>query len=146
MAVHEEPTGEERGRAVADRVPTLIVCFVLAPLILYAALAATPPLAVEVAAGALAGLVSGPINPLYETIYPEPDSAPDARAGLRGPPGARDGWHPVRDGAGRLAVAGLGLSPTITAGDVIYAGGDVEHVLPAGASPAGRPGETVTGR
>jgi predicted MFS family arabinose efflux permease len=51
--------------AVGHRLPrrlTFLSCFVTAPLLLYATLAATPPVAVVVAVGALGGLIAGPIK------------------------------------------------------------------------------------
>ena len=50
---------------------TFLSCFVAAPLVGFGTLAATPPLGVVVAAAALAGLIAGPINPLYETVIQE---------------------------------------------------------------------------
>jgi MFS family permease len=99
---------------------TLIVCFVLAPLILYAALIATPPLAVVVAAGALAGLVSGPINPLYETVIQE-RTPPQMLGRVFGALQALAmAGIPFGTALAGFAVAGLGLIPTITAGVVSY--------------------------
>ena len=109
--------------AVGHRLPrrlTLIFCFVLAPLILYAALVATPPLVVVVAAGLLAGLVSGPINPLYETVIQE-QTPPHMLGRVFGALQALAmAGIPVGTALAGFAVAGLGLIPTITAGGVIY--------------------------
>lgn len=60
--------------AVGRRLPrrlTFILAFVLSPLVIYLALITRPPLVVLVIAGALAGLISGPINPLYATVIQE---------------------------------------------------------------------------
>ena len=61
--------------AVAHRLPsrrlTYLSCFVAAPVVGFGTLAATPPLGVVVAAAALAGLIAGPINPLFETVVQE---------------------------------------------------------------------------
>ena len=57
--------------AVGRRLPrrlTFILSFVLSPIVIYLALITRPPLAILVIAGALAGLISGPINPLYATV------------------------------------------------------------------------------
>jgi predicted MFS family arabinose efflux permease len=59
---------------VAHRLPrrlTFLSCIVAAPAVGFGTLAATPPLGVVVAAAALAGLIAGPINPLYETVIQE---------------------------------------------------------------------------
>jgi predicted MFS family arabinose efflux permease len=61
--------------AVGHRLPsrrlTFLSCFVTAPLLVYATLAATPPLAVLVAVGTIGALIAGPINSLYETVIQE---------------------------------------------------------------------------
>jgi predicted MFS family arabinose efflux permease len=53
--------------AVGHRLPsrrlTFLLCFVTVPLIAFGVLAATPPLAVVVAALGIGGLIAGPINP-----------------------------------------------------------------------------------
>jgi MFS family permease len=70
----EALTGTLLFGAVGHRLPrrlTFLSCFVTGSLLIYAALAATPPLAVAVVAGALGGLIGGPINPLYETVIQE---------------------------------------------------------------------------
>ena len=135
--------------AVGHRLPrrlTLISCFVLAPLILYAALVTTPPLEVVVAAGALAGLISGPINPLYETVIQE-QTPPQMLGRVFGALQALAmAGIPFGTALAGFAVAGLGAHPHHRSRGCHLCGGDVEHVLPAGASPAGRSGETVTGR
>ena len=59
---------------VARRLPrrlTYLSCFVAAPVVGFGTLALTPPLGVVVAAAALAGLIAGPINPLFETVVQE---------------------------------------------------------------------------
>ncbi len=59
---------------VAHRLPrrlTYLSCFVAAPVVGFGTLALTPPLGVVVAAAALAGLIAGPINPLFETVVQE---------------------------------------------------------------------------
>ena len=60
--------------AIGHRLPrrlTFLTCFVLVPLLIYATLAATPPFYVVAAAGALGGVIGGPINPLYATVIQE---------------------------------------------------------------------------
>jgi MFS family permease len=57
--------------AVGRRWPrrlTFLCCFVASPAVGFGALALTPSLAVVVAAVFLAGLLAGPINPIYETV------------------------------------------------------------------------------
>jgi predicted MFS family arabinose efflux permease len=60
---------------VAHRLPsrrlTFLSSFVVAPAVGFGTLAATSPLGVVVAAAALAGLIAGPIDPLYETVVQE---------------------------------------------------------------------------
>jgi MFS family permease len=53
------------------RRPTFLACFVAAPLVGFGTLALTPSLGVVVAAVFLAGLLAGPINPIYETVIQE---------------------------------------------------------------------------
>ncbi len=50
---------------------TFLTAFALAPLIGYATLVATPPLLIAVAGVAIAGVVSGPINPILLTVVQE---------------------------------------------------------------------------
>jgi MFS family permease len=60
--------------AVGRRWPrrtTFLCCFVASPAVGFGALALTPSLAVVVAAVFLAGLLAGPINPIYETVIQE---------------------------------------------------------------------------
>jgi MFS family permease len=60
--------------AVGRRWPrrlTFLFCFVASPAVGFGALALTPSLAVVVAAVFLAGLLAGPINPIYETVIQE---------------------------------------------------------------------------
>jgi MFS family permease len=111
--------------AVGRRLPrrlTFILCFVMAPLILYVALVATPPLAAVVAASALGGLISGPINPLYETVIQEktpPQMLGRVFGALQSLSMAGIPFGTVLAG---LAVEGLGVIPTIagTGMGVIY--------------------------
>ena len=56
---------------VVARRLTYLSCFVAAPVVGFGTLALTPPLGVVVAAAALAGLIAGPINPLFETVVQE---------------------------------------------------------------------------
>jgi MFS family permease len=50
---------------------TFLTCFVLAPAIGFGAFAATPPLVTVVIAAAVAGVIAGPINPIFETVVQE---------------------------------------------------------------------------
>jgi MFS family permease len=61
-------------RAVGHRMPrrlTFVVCFVLVPTLTYLSLVLSPPLVVLVAALSLAGLIAGPINPIYASVFQE---------------------------------------------------------------------------
>jgi Major Facilitator Superfamily len=58
------------GRRLPRRL-TFLSCFVAGPLLIYGALAATPPVAVMAVVGAIGGLIAGPINPLYTTVIQE---------------------------------------------------------------------------
>jgi MFS family permease len=50
---------------------TFLTCFLLAPVVGFGAFAATPPLVAVVIAAAVAGVIAGPINPIFETIVQE---------------------------------------------------------------------------
>jgi MFS family permease len=60
--------------AVGDRLPrrrTFLACFIVAPVLMFGALAATPPLPVVLLSAAVSGLVFGPTNTLFATAIQE---------------------------------------------------------------------------
>jgi MFS family permease len=87
-------------------------------LLVYATLAATPPLAVAVVAAALGGLIGGPINPLYETVIQE--NTPPQMLGR------------VFGAVNALAMAGIALGAAL-AGFVIEGVGLVPTIVGMGA-------------
>jgi predicted MFS family arabinose efflux permease len=108
---------------VAHRLPsrrlTFLSSFIVAPAVGFGTLAATSPLGV-VAAAALAGLIAGPIDPLYETVVQE-----------RTPPqmlGRTFGrltalayvGIPIGSVLAGVFVEGVGLVPTIVGMGAIY--------------------------
>jgi predicted MFS family arabinose efflux permease len=93
---------------------------VAAPLIIFTTLAATPPLAIVVTAGALGGLFAGPINPLYETIIQE-NTPPQMLGRIFGTLNAlAQAGIPLGAALAGFVVEGLGLIPTILAMGAIY--------------------------
>jgi MFS family permease len=99
---------------------TFLTCFVLAPLIGYATLVATPPLFVAVAGIAIAGLVSGPINPLLLTVVQE-RTPPHLAGRVFGTLSALAGMGvPVGLVVVGLVVEQLGVVTTIAVMGVLY--------------------------
>ncbi len=111
--------------AFAKRLPrraTFLAAFVLAPLIGYGTLIATPPLLVVVAGIALAGFVSGPINPLLLSIVQE-RTPPHLAGRVFGTLSALAGVGvPLGLVVIGLAVEQVELVPTIAAMGAIYVG------------------------
>jgi predicted MFS family arabinose efflux permease len=111
--------------AVGHRLPssrrlTFLTCFVAAPLIIFTTLAATPPLAIVVTAGALGGLFAGPINPLYETIIQE-NTPPQMLGRIFGTLNAlAQAGIPLGAALAGFVVEGVGLIPTIVGMGAIY--------------------------
>jgi sugar phosphate permease len=109
--------------AVGQRLPrrlTFIVSFVIAPMIIYIALLSTPPLAVLVAAAALGGLISGPINPTYATVIQE-QTPPQMLGRVFGAlQSLAMAGMPVGNALTGFAVQGLGVNITIIAMASIY--------------------------
>lgn len=108
--------------AIGRRLPrrgTFIACWVAAPLIIYAVLAATPPLLVVVPAGILAGLVAGPINPLYMMTIQ--DSTPPHMLGrtFGSLTALAQAGVPFGSVLAGVAVERLGLVPTLVGMGVI---------------------------
>ena len=99
---------------------TFLTCYVTGPLIIFGTLATTPPLGVLVVAAAVAGLIFGPINPLYTTVIQE-KTPPEmlgrtfgvlvalALAGI-----------PVGSALAGLVVEAAGIIPTIVGMGAIY--------------------------
>src|SRR5215203_614390 len=58
------------GKRLSRRL-TFLTCFVVAPAIGFGAFAATPPLVAVLIAAAVAGVIAGPINPIFETVVQE---------------------------------------------------------------------------
>ncbi len=109
--------------AVGHRLPrrlTFLSCFVTAPLIVFGVLAATPPLAVVVAAVALGGLIAGPINPLYATVIQE-KTPPQMLGRVFGVLNAlAQAGIPLGAALAGFVVEGVGLVPTILGMGAIY--------------------------
>jgi predicted MFS family arabinose efflux permease len=111
--------------AVGHRLPmsrrlTFLFCFVAAPLIIFTTLAATPPLAIVVTAGALGGLFAGPINPLYETIIQE-NTPPQMLGRIFGTLNAlAQAGIPLGAALAGFVVEGVGLIPTIVGMGAVY--------------------------
>jgi MFS family permease len=99
---------------------TFLACYVTAPLLVYAALAATPPLAVVAAAGAFGGLIAGPINPLYETVIQEHTPAPLLGRVLGSANALAQAGIPFGAVLVGVVVEGAGLTPTILGMGVLY--------------------------
>jgi predicted MFS family arabinose efflux permease len=108
------------GRRLTSRRLTFLSCFVAAPLLIFTTLAATPPLAVVVTAGALGGLFAGPINPIYETVIQE-NTAPQMLGRVFGTLNAlAQAGIPVGAALAGFVVEGVGLVPTILGMGAIY--------------------------
>jgi predicted MFS family arabinose efflux permease len=108
---------------VARRLPrrlTFLSCFVAAPVVGFGTLAATPPLGVVVAAAALAGLIAGAINPLFETVIQE-KTPPEMLGRTFGTLTALAyAGIPIGSILAGVFVEGMGLVPTILGMGAIY--------------------------
>ena len=83
-------------------------------------LAATPPLAVVVAALGIGGLIAGPINPLYATVIQE-NTPPQMLGRVFGTLNAlAQAGIPLGAALAGFVVEGLGLVPTILGMGAIY--------------------------
>ncbi|MDQ3864654.1 MAG: MFS transporter [Actinomycetota bacterium] len=108
------------GHRLPNRRLTFLSCFVTGSLLVYATLAATPPLGVVVAAGALGGLIGGPINPLYETVIQE-NTPPQLLGRIFGAVNALAmAGIPLGAALAGFVVEGAGLVPTIVSMGAIY--------------------------
>ena len=109
--------------AVGHRLPrrlTFLSCLVAAPLILFGTLAATPPLAVVVAALAVAGLIFGPTNSLFATVIQE-NTPPQMLGRVFGALTAlAQAGIPFGAVLAGVVVEGVGLVPTILGMGAIY--------------------------
>ena len=97
---------------------TFLTCYLTGPLVIFGSLAATPPLGVLVVAAAVAGLIFGPINPLYTTVIQE-NTPPQLLGRTFGALIA-------------LALAGIPLGAAL-AGSVVEAVGIVPTIIGMGA-------------
>jgi predicted MFS family arabinose efflux permease len=97
---------------------TFLACYVTGPVVIFGTLAATPPLGVLVAAAAVAGLIFGPVNPLYTTVIQE-NTPPQMLGRTFGVLVA-------------LALAGIPLGSAL-AGSVVEAAGIVPTIVGMGA-------------
>ena len=111
--------------AVGRRLPrrlTFILSFVLSPIVIYLALITRPPLAILVIAGALAGLISGPINPLYATVIQE-TTPPQLLGRVFGAiQSVSMAGIPIGTILTGIAIQGLGVLWTIVGMGLIYLG------------------------
>jgi MFS family permease len=109
--------------AVGRRWPrrlTFLLCFVTSPLVGFGALALTPPLPVVVAAVFLAGLLAGPINPIYETVIQE-HTPPEMLGRVFGTIQALAfALIPVGSVLAGVSIQRFGTVPTIVGMGVVY--------------------------
>lgn len=99
---------------------TFIGCWVIAPLLIYGTLAATPPVAVVVAAAAFGGIVAGSINPILLTVIQE-NTPPQLLGRVFGALNAiAQAGIPVGAALAGFVVEGIGIVETIVAMLVIY--------------------------
>lgn len=99
---------------------TFLCCFVASPLVGFGALALTPPLPVVVAAVFLAGLLAGPINPIYETVIQE-HTPPEMLGRVFGTIQALAfALIPVGSVLAGVSIQRFGTVPTIVGMGVVY--------------------------
>ena len=116
------------GRNLPRRL-TFLSCLVIAPLLFYATLAATPPLAMLVAVAAVAGAITGPVNPLMLTVV-QSNTPPHLAGRVFGALSALAGAGvPVGSVLAGVAVETLGVIPTVAAMGVIYVGAVIAMFL-----------------
>ena len=108
---------------VAKRLPrrlTFLTCFVVAPAIGFGAFAATPPLVAVVIAAAVAGVIAGPINPIFETVVQE-KTPPEMLGRVFGTLTALAYLGiPIGSVLAGICVEAFGLVPTIVGMGLIY--------------------------
>ena len=101
-----------------------------------------PPLAVAIAAGALGGIISGPINPLYETVIQQ-NTPPQMLGRVFGTLNAlAQAGIPFGAALIGFVVDEVGLVPTIVGMGAIYLGVTLAMFL----NPALRPMDAGTER
>ena len=109
--------------AVGHRLPrrlTFLSCLVIAPLLLFGTLAATPPLPVVLAAVAISGLIFGPTNSLFATVIQE-NTPPQMLGRVFGAITALAmAGIPLGAVLAGFVVEGVGLVPTIVGMGAIY--------------------------
>lgn len=109
--------------AVGDRLPrrhTFILSFVIGPPLGYWALVAAPPLPFLVGTFVLAGLIGGPINPLYATVIQE-HTPREMRGRVFGVLTALAyAGAPLGAALGGFLIEGLGLTTTVIGMGVVY--------------------------
>jgi MFS family permease len=99
---------------------TFLTCYVTGPLIVFGALVVTPPLGVLVVAAAVAGVVFGPINPIYTTVIQE-NTPPQMLGRAFGALVALAlAGIPFGSALAGLVVDGLGIVPTIIVMGALY--------------------------
>jgi MFS family permease len=108
---------------VGKRLPrrlTFLTCFVVAPAIGFGAFAATPPLVAVLIAAAVAGVIAGPINPIFETVVQE-KTPPEMLGRVFGTLTALAYLGiPIGSVLAGICVEAFGLVPTIVGMGLIY--------------------------
>jgi predicted MFS family arabinose efflux permease len=107
----------------AKRLPRRLIfltCFVVAPAIGFGAFAATPPLFAVLIAAAVAGVIAGPINPIFETVVQE-KTPPEMLGRVFGTLTALAYLGiPIGSVLAGICVEAFGLVPTIVGMGLIY--------------------------
>ena len=101
---------------------TFLSCFTAGPLVIYGALATTPPLAIAVVAALVAGLLFGPINPIFTTVI-QSHTPPMMLGRVFGTASAlAQAGIPIGAALAGVVVQQAGLIPTIVGMGSIYVG------------------------
>jgi hypothetical protein len=101
---------------------TFLSCFTAGPVVIYGTLATTPPLAVAVGAALVAGLLFGPINPIFTTVI-QSHTPPIILGRVFGTASAlAQAGIPVGAALAGVVVQQAGLIPTIVGMGSIYVG------------------------
>jgi len=99
---------------------TFLSCFVAAPAVAFGTFAATPPLVAVLIAAALAGVIAGPINTMFETVVQE-KTPPQMLGRVFGTLTALAYLGiPISSVLAGICVEAFGLVPTIMAMGLIY--------------------------
>jgi MFS family permease len=99
---------------------TFLSCFVTGPVVIYGTLALTPPLAVLVAAAVVAGLIFGPVNPLFATVVQENTPPRMLGRAFGALTALAMAGIPLGAALVGLVVEGVGLVPTVLGMGAIY--------------------------